>query len=94
VKRAAAEQLPMAALYVGLSCVAFQLDGIFIGATRTRDMRNASIASASAFVAAAWLLAARHGNRGLWAAFVSFVVARALALLLRYPALRRSIPDA
>ena len=91
VRGAANAQLPMAALYVGLSFVAFQLDGIFIGATRTRAMRNASIASASVFVAAAWLLAARHGNRGLWSAFILFVIARALALLLYYPGLRRSI---
>jgi MATE family multidrug resistance protein len=82
----------MAALYTGASFMAFQLDGVFIGATRTQDMRNASIASAATFVGAAWLLAADLGNRGLWLAFIAFVIVRALALLLYYPALRRSIP--
>ena len=91
VQLAARAQLPMAALYTAASFVAFQLDGVFIGATRTRDMRNASIASAAAFVAAAWFLAAEHGNRGLWLAFIAFVIVRALALLVYYPALRRSI---
>jgi len=92
VQHAAREQLPMAALYIAVSFVAFQLDGVFIGATRTRDMRNASLASAGAFVAAAWLLTDRYGNRGLWWAFILFVIARALALACFYPGLRRAVP--
>lgn len=93
VQDAARAQLPMAAVYTAASFMAFQLDGVFIGATRTRAMRNASIASAGVFVLAAWLLAAAHGNRGLWLAFILFVLARALALSVYYPALRRSIPE-
>lgn len=93
VREAARSELPLAALYTVLSVAAFQLDGIFIGATQTRAMRNASIASASTFVLAAWVLAAAYGNRGLWIAFIVFVVARAVALGLHYGALRGSIPD-
>jgi MATE family multidrug resistance protein len=92
VRAAARAQLPLAAAYTFLSVAAFQLDGIFVGATRTRAMRNASFISASAFVIAAWTLARTYGNRGLWLAFILFVVARAIALGLHYPALRRSIP--
>ena len=92
VRAAASEQLPIAALYVALSVAAFQLDGIFIGATRTRDMRNASIASSVVFVIAAELASARFGNRGLWLAFLGFVIARAVALGACYPGLRRAIP--
>ncbi|MFA5590288.1 MAG: MATE family efflux transporter [Lysobacteraceae bacterium] len=73
--------LPWAALYVLLSVAAFQLDGIFIGATRTREMRNASLVSLTAFLLCALPLTAAFGNHGLWLAFVLFVVARALALL-------------
>ncbi len=91
VREAARAYLPWAALYVLLAVGAFQLDGIFIGATRTRDMRNASLASTGAFLLAAWLLARQAGNRGLWCAFILFVIARAVALGVRYPALRRSI---
>lgn len=76
--------LPWAALYVLLSVAAFQLDGVFIGATRTREMRNASVASFAIFLACAIPLAERFGNHGLWAAFVVFVVARAAALLPYY----------
>lgn len=91
VQAAARAQLPLAALYIALSVAAFQLDGIFIGATRTRDMRNASIDSCVVFILAAKLLTARLGNQGLWLAFLIFVIARALTLGAYYPALRRAI---
>jgi MATE family multidrug resistance protein len=92
VQLAARNQLPLAALYIALSVAAFQLDGIFIGATRTRDMRNASIASCAVFVITAKLLTPPMGNTGLWLAFLVFVIARALTLAAYYPSLRRSIP--
>lgn len=84
-------QLPWVAVYVLLSVAAFQLDGVFIGATRTREMRNAAMASLTAFVLCAWPATAAWGNHGLWAALVLFVVARALALLPYYRALERSL---
>jgi MATE family multidrug resistance protein len=93
VQAVALSQLPLAALYIALSVAAFQLDGIFIGATRTRDMRNASIASCAIFVIAAKLLTEQLGNAGLWLAFLIFVIARALTLGAYYPGLRRSIPE-
>ena len=91
VVASARAHLPWAGLYVLLSVAAFQLDGVFIGATRTREMRNAAVASLAAFGLCAWPAAAAWGNHGLWAAFVLFVVARALALLPYYRALQRSL---
>jgi MATE family multidrug resistance protein len=90
VRAAARELVPYAAVYVLLAVGAFQLDGIFIGATRTRDMRNAAVLSTGTFVLAAHFLTRWDGNRGLWLSFLVFAVARALALALRYPALRRA----
>lgn len=90
---AASTYLPFAAVYVALSFPAFQLDGVFIGATRTRDMRNASILSVAVFLVAWWPLATAYGNRGLWASFIVYVVARAVALLRRLPALRASLDN-
>src|SRR5690606_18762286 len=84
-------QLPWVAVYVLLSVAAFQLDGVFIGATRTREMRNAAMASLTVFVLCAWPATAAWGNHGLWAALVLFVVARALALLPYYRVLERSL---
>lgn len=80
VREVAAAHLPWTALYVLLSVAAFQLDGIFIGTTRTREKRNASVLSLGVFLLAVWPLTTLWGNHGLWAAFVVFVVARALAL--------------
>jgi MATE family multidrug resistance protein len=66
---------------------AFQLDGIFVGATRSRDMRNTMLASVLAFFAV-WLpLGTWLGNHGLWAAYVAFFLARAGLLALRLPGL-------
>jgi MATE family multidrug resistance protein len=94
VRAVAATHLPLAALYVLLSFAAFQLDGIFIGATATRAMRNASVLSCLAFVGVSLVLIPRLGNLGLWVSFVFYVVVRAAALGARYPALRASIePD-
>lgn len=93
VRQAAARLVPFAAVYILLSFAAFQLDGIFVGATRTRDMRNASALSMCVFVGASWPLMQRLGNRGLWLAFIGYVVVRALALGVYLPALRRSIAD-
>jgi MATE family multidrug resistance protein len=70
---------------------AFQLDGVFIGATRTADMRRAALAALAPYLAAWWLLQP-FGNHGLWAALVFGYAARALTLLRYYPALVRSVP--
>lgn len=91
VQAAAATHLPWVGLYVLLSFAAFQLDGVFIGATRTRAMRNASAASVAVYLPAAWLLLPAFGSHGLWGAFVIYVCARALALLWAYPSLRASV---
>jgi MATE family multidrug resistance protein len=69
---------------------AFQLDGIFIGATRTRDMRNAMLASLGVFLVAWWLLRPL-GNHGLWGALYVHYVARISSLSYYYPKLVRSV---
>jgi len=91
VRAAAAAALPFASGYVLCSFAAFQLDGIFIGATHTRAMRNASALALTAFLAACLPLAALAGNHGLWCAFILYVCARAAALGRYYPELRRSL---
>jgi len=91
VREVAGTYLPYAALYVLSSFGAFQLDGVFIGATRTRDMRNAALISLVIFLGASWLLVPGWANTGLWVAFVVYVVARGLTLLACLPRLRRSV---
>ena len=77
----------IAAPLVGLP--AFMLDGIFIGATRTRDMRNMMAVSAAIYFAALAALVPLLGNHGLWASVMVLFVVRAITLALRYPALER-----
>ena len=89
VRVAAADVMLWAALYVLLSFAAFQLDGIFIGATRTREMRNASLVATLVYLLAWWWLAPLFGNTGLWWAFLVYVCSRALALAAYYPRLLR-----
>jgi MATE family multidrug resistance protein len=91
VQELAGGLLPFAAIYILLSFAAFQLDGIFIGATFTREMRNAGITSAVFFLAAWWMLASRYGVEGLWLSFIVYVIFRAVALLIYFPRLRRSV---
>jgi len=69
----------------------FQLDGIFIGATRTRTMLHAMSVSVAVFVMGIATLVPFFGNHGLWGAYFGFMVARAVTLGLAYPALERSI---
>ena len=83
--------LPLAALYVLLSFAAFQLDGIFIGASFTRQMRDAAVLSIAIFLIAWWALEGQFDVQGLWGAMIIYVIARAMALLLFYPSLRRSV---
>jgi len=70
---------------------AFMLDGIFIGATRTRDMRNMMAVSVAAYFIAAPPLVGWLGSDGLWAALMLSFVLRGATLGLRYPALERSV---
>lgn len=63
---------------------AFQLDGIFIGSTWTRDMRNAMAISMIVYFAAWAVLTPLFGNHGLWASLIVFYLVRAVSLGWRY----------
>lgn len=80
----------LVALHIFLSFVAYQLDGVFIGATKGAEMRNASLISLIVFLIA-WRILEGFGNTGLWTAFMIFIVARAVTLGVHVPVLRRSM---
>ncbi|MDX1490360.1 MAG: MATE family efflux transporter [Pseudohongiellaceae bacterium] len=87
VQQTSRDALWLAAIYIFLSFAAFQLDGIFIGTTRTRAMRNASAFSLFIFLLSSILLTPIYANDGLWFSFIIYVCARALFLLREYKAL-------
>ena len=78
----------IAAPVVGVA--AWMLDGIFIGATRTADMRNMMAISTAIYFIAVAQLVPDYGNHGLWAAMLISFVARGVSLGMRYPALERA----
>ncbi|MFN3549312.1 MAG: MATE family efflux transporter [Mesorhizobium sp.] len=85
VRAQAAIYLPWAALTAVSGVLAFQMDGVFIGATWSRDMRNMMLLSFALFVAALFVLPGLYGNHGLWAALHLFLVARGLSLSAMVP---------
>ncbi|MFQ5625905.1 MAG: MATE family efflux transporter [Methyloligellaceae bacterium] len=95
VRASARVYLIWTALVPVTGVMAYQLDGIFIGATRTADMRNMMLLSLAVYLLMWALLTPVYGNHGLWAAILIFLSFRAVTLGLRYPALvRGAFPSA
>jgi MATE family multidrug resistance protein len=85
--------LPWMALSPLLSVWSYQLDGIFIGATRAGEMRNAMLVSVVLYTVAVFTLPTYLGNHGLWASVMLFMVLRALTLALFYPRVERMVAE-
>ena len=58
----------------------YQLDGIFIGASQTRDMRNGMMFSVACFIVISIYSTKYFGNHGLWFSLLLFTVLRSLTL--------------
>jgi len=84
------EYLPWMVLAPLVGAAAWMLDGIFIGATRTADMRNMMFISFCIYLIALALLLPSYGNHGLWASLIIFSIARGVTLGFKYPALEKS----
>lgn len=83
------ELLPYALLYIACSFLAFQLDGVFIGANATAALRNSSIAATLVFCSM-WLVVFQQGNKEqLWGAMISYIIARGILLYTLLPRLMR-----
>jgi MATE family multidrug resistance protein len=72
-----------------LAVFAFAFDGVYIGATWARDMRNLMLASLAVFLTA-WFSLRSFGNAGLWGALLAHYAARGGLEAARYPALLRA----
>jgi len=88
VRLAAREFLLFVTISPLLAVFAFGFDGIYIGATWARDMRNLMVASLALFLAT-WFALREFGNTGLWVAFLVHYAARGGLQAARYPALVR-----
>lgn len=88
VRIAAREFMWLAALAPACGVLAYVYDGIYIGASWARDMRNLMLVALATYFAAFYLLIP-FGNAGLWTAFLIFLLARGVLQAVRYPALVR-----
>jgi MATE family multidrug resistance protein len=89
VRHTARDYLWYVALSPLLAVFAFGYDGVYIGATWAREMRNLMMLSLLIF-AAAWLSLRGFGNAGLWGALLVHYAARGGLQALRYPAMLRA----
>jgi MATE family multidrug resistance protein len=90
VRAEARAHLPWMVLAPLTGVAAWMLDGIFIGATRSRDMRDMMAVAAAVYLGAVLVLMPALGNHGLWLALHVSFAARGVTLGLRYPALERA----
>jgi len=89
VRQLASAQLALLALLPLIAVSCYQLDGIFIGATRSIDMMWTTLVAVIGFVLVlTWM---GDTNRGLWVAFLVFFALRGIGLAVRYPALEHSL---
>jgi multidrug resistance protein, MATE family len=84
VQAAARAYLPWVAATPLIGIAAWMFDGIFIGATLTREMRNAMLVSVAVYAVALWLLVPAFGNHGLWASLMVLNTARGGTMALYY----------
>ena len=86
---AAHRYMPWVAVSPLIVVIGFQLDGIFIGATHVRAMRDSMIITGAILLPSSIIFAQHYGNHGLWAAFSLYFVLRAVTLGVFYPRLAR-----
>lgn len=80
VRTTAAIYLPWVIVMPLVAMWSYLLDGIFIGATRTRAMRDTMLAAVLFAYLPAWYVTTGLGNHGLWLALTLFLLARSALL--------------
>jgi MATE family multidrug resistance protein len=85
--------LPWAMVLPVISVLGFQMDGVFIGATRARDLRDAMLLSFGVFLLLAIVLERLLGNNGLWCAFCCWMALRGGALGIRLPRIEQQFAE-
>ena len=90
VRAAARAYLPWVAVAPLIGIASWMFDGIFIGATLSREMRNAMLLSVAVYGAALTVLPPAFGNHGLWAALMVLNLARGVTMAAFYPRAERA----
>jgi len=58
----------------------YQFDGIFIGVSQTKELRNAMIFSVTIYLIISIILTNFYSNTGVWISLCIFMILRALSL--------------
>jgi MATE family multidrug resistance protein len=85
VRVLALRYLPWAMVLPLVSVWGYQMDGVFIGATRARELRDSMVIAFLGYLALALVLGRVMGNNGLWCAFCCFMILRGSLLAARLP---------
>ena len=91
VRAVAYSALPWMVAAPVVSIWSLQLDGIFIGATRSAEMRNAMIVSLLVYLITTEAFRPMLGNHGIWLGFTVFMISRGLTLSYYFPRIERAI---
>jgi MATE family multidrug resistance protein len=91
VRAIARDYLPWAVAMPIISIWCYLYDGIFLGATRTHEMRNAALVTTILYVVLVWTLPQLWANHGLWLALIAMNAIRGLTLAAYYPRLARGV---
>lgn len=84
IKLSAEIYLPWIIALPLVSAASFLYDGVFVGMTRSKEMRLIMTASVLLVFLPVWYLTREFGNHGLWLAFLLFMAARSVAMHIRY----------
>ena len=94
VRLAARDFLPFVVALCLLGVGAYMFDGIFIGATGTREMRNTVLLAVTIYALFLWLAVPVWGNAALWSGLMLLNLLRGLFLAALYPQLERRVARA
>ena len=84
VRETAMRYLPWLIVSPLVSVWSFLYDGVYVGATRAREMRNIMVVSTFIVFVPAWYLLQDFGNHGLWLAFTLFMASRGIGMHIGY----------
>jgi MATE family multidrug resistance protein len=90
VREAARDYLPWVALAPVVGIASWMFDGIFIGATLSREMRNAMLISGAVYLVALLTLPGALGNHGLWLSLMVLNAMRGVTMAALYPRAERA----
>ncbi len=84
VRSTAMQFLPWLVISPLISVWSYLYDGVYVGATRSKEMRDLMLISTFAVFLPAWFLLQDYGNHGLWLAFTIFMASRGIGMHVWY----------